>query len=90
MHTFFIYRRGFQGHVKVGLIRLRFSSGPDLQSPGGADSRTDGAEDALAFPFFDEVFVYQSSGYCATGRLPARFWDRLQRCTAAYANLNQP
>jgi len=65
VHTFFIYRRGFQGHVKVGFIRFRLASGPDLQSPGRADSSADGAEDALALFLLDEVFVYQSSGYCA-------------------------
>ena len=55
---------GFQGHVKVGFILLRLARGPDLQSPGGADASADGAEDALALLLFDEVLVYQSSGYC--------------------------
>ena len=62
VHTFFIYRRGFQGNVLVGFIGLRQASGPDL---GGTDASADGAEDALVLPLLDEVFFYQSSGYCA-------------------------
>ncbi len=54
-----------KARVLVGFIRLRKASGPDLQSPSGADASADGAEDALALPLFDEVFVNQSSGYCA-------------------------
>ena len=53
-----------KAHVLVGFIRLRQASGPDLRSLSGTDASTDGAEDALALPFFDEIFVHQSSGYC--------------------------
>ena len=55
VHTFFIYRCGFQGHLKVEFIRLRQATGPDLQSSGRADASADGAEVAFAFLLFDEV-----------------------------------
>ncbi|VVB71251.1 Uncharacterised protein [uncultured archaeon] len=50
--------------MKIRFIIFRLPRLPDLKSPHGADTCTDGAEDALAFPFFDEVLVYQSPGYC--------------------------
>ena len=50
----------------VGFINLRQASSPDLQSPGGQTRSVDGAEDALALPLFDEVFVYQSSATAPT------------------------
>jgi len=53
----------FKARVLVGFIHLRQATGPDL---GGSDASANGAEDALALPLFDGVFVYQSSGYSPT------------------------
>ena len=53
-----------KARMLVGFIRIRKASGPTSRAPV-EDASADGAEDALALPFFDEVFVYQSSGYRA-------------------------
>jgi hypothetical protein len=84
MHTFFIYRCGFQGHMQEGFIHLRLTSGPDLQSHSETDASADGAEDALAFLLFDEVFDNSVFWLLRPlSRSPVRSWDRPQRMSSS-------